>query len=191
MAAVTVCSDFGAPENKICHCFYFFHIYLPWSDEIGYHNFSFLNVWLTESVCWVFHRMFLKNHLYLLILCVLILILIQFFLRFLVPFIIFNYNMFLLSFFDFCWKKAKVAQLCQLFPDPMNYTIYGILQARKLEWVAVPFSMGSSQTRDRTEVSCIAGGFFTNWAIGEACNPLHWKCGVLTIGLFVKSLKIF
>ena len=84
---------------------------------------------------------------------------------------IFNYNMFLLSFFDFCWKKAKVAQLCQLFPDPMNYTIYGILQARKLEWVAVPFSMGSSQTRDRTEVSCIAGRFITSWVNRESSLP--------------------
>ena len=46
----------------------------------------------------------------------------------------------------------------------MDYTIHGILQARKLEWVAFPFSRGSSQTRDRTQVSHIAGGFFTSWA---------------------------
>ena len=32
VAAVTVCSDFGAQENKICHCFHFFPFYLPWSD---------------------------------------------------------------------------------------------------------------------------------------------------------------
>ena len=32
MAAVTICSDFGAPQNKICHCFHYFPIYLPWSD---------------------------------------------------------------------------------------------------------------------------------------------------------------
>ena len=37
-----------------------------------------------------------------------------------------------------------------------------------LEWVAYPFSSGSSQARNRTGVSCIAGGFFTNWAIREA-----------------------
>ena len=37
----------------------------------------------------------------------------------------------------------------------------GILQARILEWVAMPSSRGSSQARDRTQVSCIAGGFFT------------------------------
>ena len=41
-----------------------------------------------------------------------------------------------------------------------------------LEWVAYPFSRGSSQPRNQTGVSCIAGGFFTNWAIREAhCIP--------------------
>ena len=35
MAAVTICSDFGVQENKICHCFHFFPIYLPWSDGTG------------------------------------------------------------------------------------------------------------------------------------------------------------
>ena len=40
-------------------------------------------------------------------------------------------------------------------------------QVRILEWVAFPFSMESSQPRDQTQVSHTAGGFFTNWAIGE------------------------
>ena len=44
MAAVTICSDFGAPKNKVCHCFHCFPIYLPWSDGTGCHEFSFLNV---------------------------------------------------------------------------------------------------------------------------------------------------
>ena len=47
---------------------------------------------------------------------------------------------------------------------PMDYTVHGILQARILEWVASPFSKGSSQPRDRTQVSCMAGRFFPNWA---------------------------
>ena len=50
----------------------------------------------------------------------------------------------------------------------MDYTVHGILQARILEWVAFPFSRGSSQPRDRTQVSRIAGGFFTIWATREA-----------------------
>ena len=43
MAAVTVCSDFGAQENKVCHCFHCFPIYLSWSDGAGGHDLSFLN----------------------------------------------------------------------------------------------------------------------------------------------------
>ena len=66
--------------------------------------------------------------------------------------------------------KMKIAQSCQLFANP--WTVHGILQARILEWVAFPFSRGSSQPRDRTQVSRIAGGFFTSWAIREALN-LH------------------
>jgi len=45
--------------------------------------------------------------------------------------------------------KVKVAQSCPILCDPVDYTIHGILQARILEWVAVPFSRGSSQPRDR------------------------------------------
>ena len=50
----------------------------------------------------------------------------------------------------------------------MDYIVYGILQARILEWVAFPFSTGSSQSRNRTQVSFSAGGFFTNWATRKA-----------------------
>ena len=44
MAAVNVCSDFGAQENKVCHYFHFFPIYLPWSNGTRCHDLSFLNV---------------------------------------------------------------------------------------------------------------------------------------------------
>ena len=49
----------------------------------------------------------------------------------------------------------------------VDYAVPGILQARILEWVAFPFSGGSSQPKDLTQVSCIAGGFFTSWATRE------------------------
>ena len=61
-------------------------------------------------------------------------------------------------------SEGKVAQLCLTLCDTMDYTVHGILQARILEWVAVPFSRGSSQPRGWTQVSRIAGGFFTSWA---------------------------
>ena len=60
--------------------------------------------------------------------------------------------------------SLKVAQSCPTLCDPMDYTVRGILQARILKWVAILFSRGSSQLRDQTQVSHIAGGFFTNWA---------------------------
>ena len=44
----------------------------------------------------------------------------------------------------------------------MDYTVHEILQARVLEWVAIPFSRASAQPRDQTHVSRIAGGFFTS-----------------------------
>ena len=59
-------------------------------------------------------------------------------------------------------EKVKVTQLCPTLCDPMDYTVHGILQARILEWVAFSFSRGSSHPRDRTQVSNIAGGFFTS-----------------------------
>ena len=65
---------------------------------------------------------------------------------------------------------VKVAQLCLTLCDPMDYTVHRILQARILEWVALPFSRESSQPRVRIQVSCIAGGFFTSCATREAPN---------------------
>ena len=48
-------------------------------------------------------------------------------------------------------------------------SVHGILQTRLLEWVAIPFSRGSSQPSDQTQVSCTAGSFLTIWATREAC----------------------
>ena len=58
--------------------------------------------------------------------------------------------------------KVKVAQSCLTLCSPTDYTIHGILPARILEWVAFPFSREFSQLRDQTQVSHIAGGFFTS-----------------------------
>ena len=62
--------------------------------------------------------------------------------------------------------KVLVAQLCLTLCDPMDCrtpssSVHGILQARILEWVAIPFSRGSFQPRDQTQVSYVAGRFFT------------------------------
>ena len=66
------------------------------------------------------------------------------------------------------WKSwVKVTQLCATLCDLMDYTVHGFLQARILEWVAVLFSRASSQPRYWTQVSCIAGRFFTDWVVRE------------------------
>ena len=52
----------------------------------------------------------------------------------------------------------------------MDYTVHAIFQARILEWVAFPFSKGSSQPRDGTHISHLSGRFFTSWATRETKN---------------------
>ena len=60
------------------------------------------------------------------------------------------------------WSEVKVAQ--STFWNPMEYKVLGLLLARILESVAIPFSRGSSQFSDRTQISHIMGRFFTSWA---------------------------
>ena len=73
-----------------------------------------------------------------------------------------------------CSQNILVAQLCPTLCNPMDCSlpgssVHGILQARILEWVDIPFhSRESSRPRDWTWVSCIACGFFTIWATREA-----------------------
>ena len=79
-------------------------------------------------------------------------------------------------------SEVKVAQSCPTLRP------HGLLQARILEWLAVPFSRGCSQTRDWTQVSHIADRFFTSWAtrevqlIGSAC--IHAKSLQLCLTLY-------
>ena len=51
MASVTICGDFEAQENKVCHCFHCFSVYLPWSDGTRCHDLSFFNVEPAFSLC--------------------------------------------------------------------------------------------------------------------------------------------
>ena len=72
----------------------------------------------------------------------------------------------------------NVTQSSPTICDPMDYTVHRILQARILEWVAFPFSRGSSQPRDQTQVSHIVGGFFTNEPQGK---PKNTEVGSLSL----------
>ena len=76
--------------------------------------------------------------------------------------------------------KEKVAQLCLTLCDPIGCSppgssVHEILQAGTLEWVAIPFFRASSQPRDQTQVSCITGRFFTNWATTDTKASTKWK----------------
>ena len=75
----------------------------------------------------------------------------------------------LLLHYEVKWSKSCSVMSHCLRPHGLYSGVQGpVLQARILEWVAFPFSKVSSQPRDWTQVSCIAGGFFTSWATGEA-----------------------
>ena len=68
---------------------------------------------------------------------------------------------------------AKSLQSCPTLCDPIDGSppgspVPGILQARIMEWFAMPSSRGPSQPRNKTQVSQVAGGFFTFWATREA-----------------------
>ena len=89
-------------------------------------------------------------------------------------------------------NESEVAQSCLTLCDPKDCNLpgssaHGIFQARILEWVAISFSRGSSQLRDQTWVSCIAGRCFTIWATKEA---LGISIKSHTQSLFTKSLFI-
>ena len=95
---------------------------------------------------------------------------------------------------------SEVAQSCLTLWDPVDCSlpgssIRGIFQARILEWAAISFSTGSSQPRDWTCVSCIAGRHFMVWATREAIGFLklgsRWEglANSLRLGSFVRSFK--
>ena len=70
------------------------------------------------------------------------------------------------------WKWKLLSRVC-LWPHGLQHTrssVHGILQARKLEWIAIAFCRGSSQPRDWTQVSHVSGRLFIVWATGEVLN---------------------
>ena len=92
-----------------------------------------------------------------------------------------------------------VAQLCWTLCDPVDcsppgFSVHELLQARILEWVAIPFSRGPFPPRDQTWVSCIEGRFFIIWAAREALNinlvNINWLCLSRLVLILKKKLKI-
>ena len=69
------------------------------------------------------------------------------------------------------WSDVRVAQPCPTLCNPTDCGVRGILQERILEWVTLPFSSRSSQPRDWTQVSRIAGGSLPSEPHGKLCDP--------------------
>ena len=78
--------------------------------------------------------------------------------------------------------KVKVTQSCLTFGKPINYMVHGILQARILEWLAFPFSRGSSQpwieSKSQTEAQTRSHGRHNRWTSGSGLLAL-----LVTLGL--------
>ena len=97
---------------------------------------------------------------------------------------------------DLCQCIYNFDVCVRLFVTPVDYSlpgssVHGILQARILEWVAIPFSRVCSRSRDRTQVSCIAGRFFTSKLTGKLYNcdtALHRLCFAF---IFSRPLLVF
>ena len=82
------------------------------------------------------------------------------------------FHLLIQSLFLHCSKVKVLAQSCLILCEPMDCSppgssIHGILQARILEWVAIPFSWVSSQPRDQIRISCMAGRLFTAESLGK------------------------
>ena len=81
--------------------------------------------------------------------------------------------------------------------SPPGSSAHGILQARTLKWMAIPFCKGSSWPRGQTQVSCIAESFFTIWATGEAhvvsaqVHRFVWRGRSLCIIRWALPVKLF
>ena len=89
------------------------------------------------------------------------------------------------------WKKVQSESRSVVSDSlqPHDYTVHEIFQARILGWVAFRFSSGSSQPRNQTEVSYIAGGFFINWGIREAKGTHQINIMVHTLALWGSWIK--
>ena len=77
-----------------------------------------------------------------------------------------------------CWVTKSCLILCNpMYCSLRSSSVHGIIPAKILEWVAISFSRGSSQPRDRTHISFIGRQVLLHWAIWEAWEAL--KCGMV------------
>ena len=146
MAAVTICSDCGAPKYKVWHCFHCFPIYFPWRDGTRCHDLRFLNVELEASFFSLHFHFHQEAFEFLFTFChkggvICIYEVTDIFPSKFLPAQRFSWwTLLLLSHFSRVWL------LC----DPIDSSlpgspVPGILQARTLEWVAFPSPMHENE----------------------------------------------
>ena len=82
-------------------------------------------------------------------------------------------------------KWSKIRSVVSDSLRPHDYILHGILQARIQEWVAYPFSRGSSQPRDQTQVSRIAGRFFYQLSHSHIISFLMFLCFILYVCVYI------
>ena len=87
------------------------------------------------------------------------------------------------------------AKLCLTLCDPMDRgppgsSVYGNIQARILEWVAISFSRGSTWTRDQTHVFCIIGTFFTSELPGKSLLVVRSCYSLLVVSMKSKNILL-
>ena len=96
-----------------------------------------------------------------------------------------------ISSYTLCCVSQSCLALCSpLDCSPPSSSVHGIFQARVLQWVAIPFSRGSSRPRDQTCISsdsCTAGGFFTAEPPGEV--PDYLLGNISSLYLFMGAMK--
>ena len=173
MLSVTFCTTLYIPcawglMGQILLCFFSWHILLlTCRYYVSHHwlHFFFLHVsWNVQSqIChWVLEKHTRSPVKYWILILFLALSTPS------LPFLL-TYS----ALFYFAKVKMLVTQSC-LTPcllmncSPSGFSVHAVLQARKLQWIAMLFSWVSSRPRDWTQISHIAGRFFTSWAMTEA-----------------------
>ena len=150
MAAVTICSDFGAQRNKVWHCFHCFPIYFPWSDGTRWHDLSFLRLsfkpTFSLSSFTFIKRLFSSSSLSAVrVVSSAYLGILIFLLEILIPACASSSPGRLLGS-NLKENESEVAQSCPTLSDPMNCSplgssVHWIFQARVLGWGAITFPL--------------------------------------------------
>ena len=124
---VNICSDFGAQENQVCHCFDCFPIYLSWSDGTGCHDLAFWMLSLMPTFSLLSFSFIKKLFSSSLLSANRVVSSVYVWLMIILPAVLIPVCASSSPNFTWCKVKVKVTQFWPTLCDPMDYTIHGIL----------------------------------------------------------------